>query len=196
MTMNVAWGESPEGVTFFIQLNEQGFVKYAYEIDHDTDGDSTDEWWFEYDAQGRLITMKRTEGNNEVTTVTYDAAGNISRIDMKSDPDPENPYDKTSMWATTEYTDSRYGSMIANIGGIMLYDETFRIDMDEMAPAFYAGILGRATTSLPVRTVEDDGYVYTFTWTLNGSGLPGQFDRESKNADGNPESTDHIDFVW
>lgn len=43
MTMNVAWWESPEGVTFFIQLNEQGFVKYAYEIDHDTDGDSTDE---------------------------------------------------------------------------------------------------------------------------------------------------------
>lgn len=50
----------------------------------------------------------------------------------------------------------------------MLFDPTLGIDMDEMEYAYYAGLLGKATKSLPSSN-EEDGETETFTWTLNSN---------------------------
>lgn len=44
----------------------------------------------------------------------------------------------------------------------MLFDPTLGIDMDEMEYAYYAGLLGKATKSLPSSN-EEDGETETFT---------------------------------
>lgn len=172
MTMNVEWDGDPDGVDFYIRLNSQGYIEYAYEVDADKDYDDTaEEWWFKYNAQGQLIEMKRTEGDNEVTTINYNADGDITTVTMKDDDGPQ-------MTTTFAYTDATHTTPILNKGGIMLYDDSFRIDMDEMAPAYYAGLLGKATKNLPLSAREvSDGYTdnYTFSWKLNSNGLPDSF---------------------
>lgn len=54
----------------------------------------------------------------------------------------------------------------------MLFDTTLGIDMDEMQYAYFAGLLGKATTHLPVRLVGNEGEEESFTWHLNASGYP------------------------
>lgn len=191
MTMKVSWGDSDKGAMFYIKRNAQGFIEYAYEVEHSSDwvngeevwADKANEWWFTYNANGQMATMKRTEGNNEVTTITY-AGGDITKVEMHGD-------DGDEMLCTISYTDATHSTPIDNKGGIMLYDDTFRIDMDEMAPAYYAGLLGKGTSHLPLGAIEDEDDVYTFTWTLNSAGLPTKFYGVNKYGD-----TDEYKFVW
>lgn len=207
MTMKVEWGGSPDGVMFYIQLNEQGFVKYAYEVDKNEDYETggwveeADEWWFTYNAEGQLITMKRSEGDNEVTTMTY-VNGDITSVKTTDDYSTGNDDDSFVISYTGEGQ-----AAIENKGGIMLYDEILGIDMDEMAPAYYAGILGKATVHLPLSAVETwtNTYVdengqtvtenytanYKYSWTLNAAGLPTQLVVSDDSW-----SDDPIDFKW
>lgn len=178
MTMNVEWGNDEDGVDFYIRLNKQGFIEYAYEVDEDkTEGDTAEEWWFKYDGNGRMVEMKRTEGDNEITAITYDADGDITAVKVSDDTAP-----KGKMSCTITYTDATHTSAIANKSGIMLYDDSFRIDMDEMAPAYFAGLLGKGTAHLPLGATEisnsdNEEYkdIYTFTWTLNSNQMPTSF---------------------
>ncbi|MBD5257766.1 MAG: DUF4595 domain-containing protein [Barnesiella sp.] len=172
MTMNVEWGNDDDGVDFYIKLNKQGFIEYAYEVDEDSyDGETADEWWFKYDRNGRMIEMKRTEGDNEITTITYNADGDIIAVKVSDDDAPDG-----KMECTVTYTNDNNPVAIANKSGIMLYDETLCIDMDEMAPAYFAGLLGKGTAHLPLGATEtdDDGYkdIYTYEWVLNANQMP------------------------
>lgn len=196
MTMNVKWGNDPDGVDFYITLNEQGYIAYAYEVDEDSDfGDTAEEWWFKYNDKGQLIEMKRTEGDNEITTISYNADGDITSVKTADDDDPAGKYE-----CTVSYPDK-----IVNKSGIMLYDDVFDIDMDEMAPAYYAGLLGKATTHLPQEAVEknlrqgegeyDWSYEYKFTWTLDGSQMPVKLECFEKYSDGY-HLTDEIPLKW
>lgn len=180
MTMNVEWGNDENGVDFYIKLNKQGYIEYAYEIDEDKwDGIHAEEWWFKYDEAGRMIEMKRTEGDNEITTITYNVDGDIVKVAVKDDEDGN------TMETTVAYTDASHSSPILNTSGIMLYDDSFRIDMDEMAPAYFAGLLGKGTTHLPLSAIEEGleclepriTYIddYTFTWVLNSENMPTSF---------------------
>lgn len=181
MTMNVEWGNDEDGVDFYITLNDKGYVEYAYEVDEDKiDGDQAEEWWFKYDGEGRMIEMKRTEGGNEVTKITYNAAGDITTVVTTDDDGDEST-------TTVAYTDAEHKAPVANKGGMMLYDYTFTIDMDEMAPAYFAGLLGKGTANLPLSYVEkyknimDSGYIdeglyeYFCTWILDSNGMPEEF---------------------
>ena len=175
MTMNVEWGTDEDGVDFYIKLNKQGYIEYAYEVDEDkTEGDTAEEWWFKYDDNGRMIEMKRTEGDNEITTVTYNADGDITEVKVSDDESPEG-----KMQCTITYTNATNATAIANKSGIMLYDESFCIDMDEMAPAYFAGLLGKGTAHLPLGATETNNEgskeIYTFEWTLNTNQMPIRF---------------------
>ena len=165
MTMTVTEGSTVEEI-FYITLDENGFAKYAFEPSLDGDNES-DEWWFGYSNDGRLNYMKRTEGDNEVTRMDYDAVGNITRVTRTDD---EGMRDVMNIL----YTDSNVTSPIANKGAIMLFDDCFGVDMDEFAPAYYAGLLGKATASLPVSSndADDSQYGYTFSWTISEAGFP------------------------
>ena len=171
MTMNVEWGNDEDSMDFYIKLNKQGFIEYAYEVEKDKiDGDTAEEWWFTYNDAGQLIEMKRTEGDNEITTISYDDKGNITSVKVADDDSPEG-----KMECTVAYTSTAFPTGIANKSGIMLYDETFCIDMDEMAPAYYAGLLGKGTTQLPLSAFETNGDYptnYTFSWELNANDMP------------------------
>lgn len=198
MTMNVAWGNDEDGVDFFIKLNAQGYIEYAYEEDEDEyDGLQVDEWWFKYNTAGQLIEMKRTEGDNEVTTITYNADGDITKVSVSDDEDGNK------METTVSYTDATHKNAIVNKSGIMLYDDSFRIDMDEMAPAYYAGLLGKGTKHLPLSAVEKDlrpgneEYVdnYSFKWEFNASEMPIKF-TSSYTSYWGTETDDPIIFKW
>lgn len=152
--------------TFNMLLNEMGFAKYCKQIESDGD---VEEWWFEYNADGQLIKMKRSEGGNEVTEITYEN-GNITKVKMRSEDDGDGG----------DYVIGYGSSMIENKGCIMLFDETFGIDMDEMKYAYFAALLGKATKNLPMSNAytrfDPNGEPYkwdkAFTWSLNSDNLP------------------------
>lgn len=193
MTMNVEWGGDKDGVDFYIQLNAQGYIEYAFEEDEDEDdGITYNEWWFKYNANGQLIEMKRTEGDNEVTTINYNADGDITSVSVKDDVDGQK------MTATVGYTDASHATPILNKSGIMLYDDSFRIDMDEMAPAYYAGLLGKGTKHLPLTNKEisyGETDNYTFVWVLNASDMPTSFTSTYTNQYGS-YTDDPVIFKW
>lgn len=184
-------GVDIEVMTLYLTLNEQKFVKYAYEeySRPDLEGSAFDEWWFEYNSAGQLKYMKRTEGNNEVTTITYDD-GNITDVSYQCDRvDPESDEGDNGHYSVT------YGSTpIANIGGIMMYDECFGIDTDEMQFSYYAGMLGKATKDLPIK-LTDKKYPWhmDFEWSMNPKGLPIQL---RAIEDGRQEYAEIFNFKW
>lgn len=158
VVMNVNDGGATGADVFSMLLNEAGFVRYCHQLK----GDGTvDEWWFDYNASGQLVKMKRTEGDNEVTDIVYDG-GDIVKVTMRSD-DPDDGGAHLIGYGAAP---------INNKGCLMLFDETFGIDMDEMEYAYFAGLLGKATRNLPTERTEDDGDRSTYEWALNGAGLP------------------------
>ena len=157
------WDTTQPPIEFYFQLNKKGFITYALEIE----SNGEDEWWFDYNADNQLIYMKRSEGGNEVTNITY-TNGDITSVKMR-DQDNEGG-DWTITYGTTP---------IANKGCIMLFDETFGIDMDEMMYGYIAGLLGNATKNLPAKNDYVGHYSYgaesdtdVFTWKLNDNGFP------------------------
>lgn len=138
-------------------LNSDGYVKSCTETDYEGDVET---WSFGYNSDGQLNYMKRSEGGNEVTNITY-SNGNIVKTKTVSEEEPDESHE----YAIT-YNDT------SNKGCIMLFDAILGIDMDEMEYAYYAGMLGKATKNLPKSNVDEDGDTTTFTWTLNDSGLP------------------------
>ena len=146
-------------------LNKEGFVKHCDETEYHRDDLSQKETWdFTYNNNGQLLTMFRSEGN-ERTTIKYEA-GNIVSTTEKAVNGTRNKTHKVY------YTSQSVPSPIVNKGCIMLFDTTLGIDMDEMQYAYFAGLLGKATTHLPVRLIDNEGQEETFTWRLSTSGYP------------------------
>lgn len=146
-------------------LNKEGFVKHCDETEyHRGDLSRKETWDFTYNNNGQLLTMFRSEGN-ERTTIKYEA-GNIVSTTEKAVNGTRNKTHKVY------YTSQSVPSPIVNKGCIMLFDTTLGIDMDEMQYAYFAGLLGKATTHLPVRLVDNEGEEESFAWHLNASGYP------------------------
>ncbi len=182
--------EDPENsYTAVFEIGENGFASKALETYVDK---TTDTWEFKYNNDGQLNYMKRSEGDNEITTITY-TDGNITGIKMVSDDKNEGTYS-----ASIAYTSEVHSKGIENKGCIMLFDITFGIDMDEMEIAYYAGLLGRATKNLPLTMTQTYTYsdepsssnTYNFDWTLNAKGYPVKVNFEDE------EDMDFIEFAW
>lgn len=55
-----------------LQLNSDGYVKYCKSIDHAGTPDADEfTWEMEYDTEGHLIEMRRSESDGELTKITY-----------------------------------------------------------------------------------------------------------------------------
>lgn len=171
--------------TVYMKLGSNGFVEKAIQV-YDDEYDDTDTWTFEYNSDGQLTEMKRTEGDNETTSIEY-KDGNIVKVSMVSEAeDDDNSYN-----STISYTSESNENGIANKGCLMLFDETFGIDMDEMMIAYYAGVLGKATKQLPLQLVDlEDKETIDFEWDVNDKGYP----TELSYTDG--YSTDSYEFGW
>lgn len=167
---------------FNLLLNESGFAKYCQQIESDG---NVEEWWFEYNTDGQLMKMTRSEGDNEIHEISYEN-GNIVKVsEIHSDHDGDND------WRIS------YGSsMLENKGCIMLFDETFGIDMDEMEYAYFAGLLGKATWNLPIERIDlEDGDNGTYTWTLDNNGMPTKL-ISVDSGDGWSDEPQIIEFKW
>jgi len=153
----------------YMQLNKQGFVAHALQIYEDAEN-GTDTWDFEYNNDGQLTKLKRSEGDDEFV-ITY-TNGDITKVVQTIE---NNFYDEISIY----YTNSEYTTPIANKGCVMMFDDFFGIDMDEMGITYYAGLLGKATKNLPMKITENENEGtlsdYPFYWEFNSDNLPTKF---------------------
>lgn len=184
--------EIDEDYKFYLQLNDQGFITYALEEEISDGEKEYDEWTMRYNSDGQLNFLKRSEGNEE-TTITY-TNGDITKVTTVELDEADYGADENVI---------SYGAdPIANKGCIMLFDEVFGIDMDELEAAYYAGMLGKATKHLPVESKDPNGsaskMMYGYKWTLNSNDLPVKLDVSLLRQDGSPFIEDYITytFVW
>lgn len=159
-----------DGSNFYIQVNAQGFAVYA--LQEYLDDDEVDEWWFEYNAEGQLTRLKRSESGDDFN-ITW-TNGDITSV-AHSEEDGDNGV------TTIAYTNSKYTTPVANKGNLMMFDSFFNIDMDEFGVAYFAGLLGKSTKNLPMGYEEkykegNSTYTdtYTFNWEFNNN-LPTKF---------------------
>lgn len=176
--MTVTDNDYPEdGCEFYMQLNAQGFVTYALQVYNDpTDGengDGTDTWEFQYNADGQLTSMKRSESSDSYS-ISY-ANGNITKVIQSEGDGDRSEYNFS-------YTNDEFKSSVDNKGNIMLFDSSFHVDMDEMEVAYYAGLLGKSTKNLPMgytMTGKEGGSSYddseVYHWEFNSNNLPTKF---------------------
>lgn len=160
-------GEGKEKLVCNLYLNKDGFVSHCDETEYDLEGMEKETWDFTYNSDGQLLTMLRSEGGKENTTIKYQDGDIVETATVSADePDESSLY-------KVYYTSKTVSTPIVNKGCIMFFDETLGIDMDEMKYAYYAGLLGKATKHLPVRLVDEkDQYTSSFDWTLNAAGYP------------------------
>lgn len=168
--------ESNYGSDYYLQLNKQGFITYAYQEEYD-EGDTEPEgnWWFEYNKAGQMTMFKHDDDDYvEKYTLAY-SNGDVTKVNYIDE-------DRETSETTVEYVNDKHTSPVENNGCIMLFEDALGIDMDEMEIAYFAGLLGKATKNLPMRYTESyksHGSEYTdtydFNWTFNDRGLPISF---------------------
>lgn len=152
-------------------LNSQGFANKATLTDYESAGEEPDvsEWEFSYNDDGQLIKYKCKSYRDDEYTITY-SNGDIISVNC----DSEESWD--SFKTSVQYTNSVVTKPIENIGGVMLWDDCFDVDLDEFEFVYYAGLLGKGTKHLPVSYREDDGQddweEVKMEWSLNASQLP------------------------
>lgn len=158
--------EDPDdNYVIYMQLNGQGYVKKALQVYSDGDEDT---WEFGYNDEGQLNYMKRSEGGDEVTNIYY-SGGNINFVEQYDRDGDRSEHVISYTFEVNERLDS-----LENVCGVMPFDDCFSIDMDEMDMAYYAGLLGKATKSLPVRNTNyaDEKCYSEFAWELDGRKFP------------------------
>lgn len=144
--------------------DENGYVTRCEARTMTFEGVERDTWWFGYNADGQLNYMKRTEGGNEETFITY-SNGDITHVRQTSDDADEGHWEQDIL-----YTSGAVSTPVRNKGNIMLFDDAFGIDLDEMEYAYYAGFLGKATRHLPMG--RNNGTADYYDWSFNSEGYP------------------------
>ena len=177
--------------TFYCRLNSKRFLSYALQVSANGNEGDNDEWWFDYNSDGQLTYLKRSEGDNEITRITYDNNGDIIKTSTSDDSNG------TPDVCTIEYTSDNIVKPMDNVGCVMMFDDFFGIDMDEMGTVYYAGLLGNATAHCPMKlTHEGENSYNIFDWTISITGLPALITATSYN-DGEPTRTWNVArFTW
>ncbi|MDE5586055.1 MAG: DUF4595 domain-containing protein [Muribaculaceae bacterium] len=170
----------------YIQTNNQGFATRALVVAKDG---YTDTWDFEYNSDGQLIRVNSSEEGDFRITYTN---GDITKVVSYGE---WNDGEIRHSEHVFKYTNEEHPKGIPNKGNIMVYDEGYDVELDEMELGYYAGLLGKSTKNLPLESTESteskspdygeshytDNYVYN--WVLNSNGLPTEL-REVNIEDG------------
>lgn len=163
---------------FELALNDDGLVESAKEY---FQGIIVASYAFGYE-EGYLVNYKDIRGKQvEETKLTYDN-GVIIRQDYI---DGESAKDNSSK--IFEYNG------VMNTGNLMLFDELFGVDMDEMEYVAMAGFMGKAPVQLPVKYTEiedNESESGTYTWTLDADGYPVKLENKVGYE------TDTMVFAW
>lgn len=156
--------------TLYLKLNTNGFITKAVEYNRD---DNTQNWKLDYTDDGRL---NYAEGSGRIYSMTYNNEGDL--IQVHSQSEDSDSIGSNVGWNKTcnfEYTSSDNASMVENKGCIMEWYRIYEVDLDRLAYAYYAGLLGKATTHLPFNATYVESYGtknYTFSWILNKDNYP------------------------
>lgn len=158
--------------TIDMTIGKNGYVSQAASTYEDPEGDGlvTSYVQFKYNSDDQLNYAKFFEKGesaspySEVSVAYKD--GNIVKV--------QNYHEGRYYESAILYTSSSASSPIDNKGCVMLFDQTFDIDLDEYGYAYYAGLLGKATKHLPVGISNEEG-TYYHNWALNASGFPTKF---------------------
>ena len=174
----------------YLQFNAQGFIASALQVYTDDD-EADDTWSFEYNAAGQMTGMHRSEGD-ENYVITY-TDGNITNVLRTEEDGDRSDY-------TISYTNETFTAPVVNTANIMLFDESFDIDMDEMSMLYFAGLLGQGTKNLPMQISHvgyegGDRYEYgrVFFWEFNSDNLPIKFWSQES---GSSYNYDELEFSW
>ena len=170
----------------YIYLNSDGYAGYVKELCTYEDGSYWNEYRLDYNADKQIskIRVSNDEGSD---ALNYEySGGNITKMTGSLDGD--------------SFAIISYGSSpIANKGGLMWFD-LYGIEMDEsIVFIYYAGMLGKATASLPQRCEIYDGGstdVQTCNWTVGTDGLPTKMISTYTSSEDGWTDTQEYNFVW
>ena len=176
----------------YLKLNGMGYVTdvlQVYKHPEEQDGKQSDTWKFTYNDAGQLSRLQRSESGDDFK-ITY-TNGDITKVEQ-TDEDGDHKL------ITIVYTNAEYPEVKANTSGVMEFDESFRVDMDEMGFLYYAGMLGQPTKNLPMGNTEkatwNNGEEYTFSdnynWEFGANGFPTKFWTD------NDGPSEIVTFVW
>lgn len=170
-----------EVYTVNVSLNHSGYSEYWKTVWDDGD---VEDRWFEYntDNQVKRIRISNNYVGNGTIEYSYEN-GNIVGVKM-------SPADGGTIKLN-------YGNTpIKNNGGIMIF-QMFGIEETVMQYAYYAGLLGKATMSLPVKSessFDGETSVDIYSWTVNDKGLPTKLTTEYVDLEGS--DTEDTIFEW
>lgn len=165
--MKVDYGKG-EYSLFTMRLGSNGFVEEAQQVEKDLDETQECHWRLKYNADGQLSHIVKEsydeEYDKEEIFVSYQN-GDIVKVRQTTEEGDDDWEDSML------YTSPTINAPIENKGCVMLFDDAFDIDLDEMEYAYYAGLLGKATRHLPVGVIDDKEKWY-YQWTLDEKGYP------------------------
>ena len=175
----------------YVILNSSGYAAYMKDV---WDDDDINEYWIDYNSDTQLnkITVKNDSGKSELNC-TY-SNGNLTKLKYTYNLPGYGTVDGALL-------SFDYGTkVIANKGGIIIFD-WYGIDEDDsLAYAYYAGILGKTSKSLPVKmisTLEDeDDSVDIYEWSINANGLPTSVTINWTDGEDGTTGTDTMKFDW
>lgn len=170
-TMAMEWVDMFDA-TYYMKLNEQGYVEYAYEEYLSKTGSEVvvSEWWFKYNDAGQVEEIRRINShkNEYYYTLTYNSDGDVTTI-----------YSPGYQETTLLYVDVKNPKPIDNKGGIIFVIDCYDIDEDfgSLNYIAMAGLMGKGTAHLPTSTTTYSEYFnkhswYTHVWTLDASNIP------------------------
>lgn len=185
LTMTVNDTDDNDTDIYYIKLNAQGYAHFV--LCYDLEDNTFDQLTFAYNGDGHLTTVTNS-ADNDAYHITY-SDGNIDTVDH---------YDHAGNHCIYSfvYTNADITTPIANKGKIMLYDEVYHVDVDDLEAAYFAGILGQATDNLPMgfdRTkhlsTSNPTDTQLYHWTLNINDYPSIFWKGNYGFDA-------VTFTW
>lgn len=157
-----------EDITYYLVLNDNGFVEYAYGVKVD---EEPLERWFTYNEDDQLSTTKQSNSYKPTKELVYEN-GNIRYVKSYG-------YGKLLATYTISYLDALTSPYLANPTGITLYSQVYGLDFGDFHSAIYAGLLGKGTRNLPrwskVENTNSNSQDYTFVWVFNPDEMPVEF---------------------
>lgn len=159
-----------ETITCYLTLGENGYVSRSYEVEESFGEVAEHEvYTFSYNVNGQLSEVSESDFlDSETYTFFYDSTGDITMSSKRGSDNDNETY-------TIAYSSTAQPQMLANKGAIMDFD-LFGFDSTEASYLYYAGLLGKPTTHLPITSIEKEANGDTTSssikWTLGTDGFP------------------------
>lgn len=207
---------------YFFELGKNGYVKYckASGMAKDEDGDDVfefGEFSFEYNGIGQISRIYTKFFNEDEKGKQIDKMSGVVNFEYKNYNITKVVTKVSGLDASSEvlltYTSDTQKEAIDNTNALMLWNDVFEIDIDNMEYLYFAGLLGKPTSKLPLTCKRTDRYIdlddnttgteitnSTFQWTLNAGKEAIKLEKTESYSSSDKESYGEektlFSFVW